>query len=89
MNPELAVQLVADGVFTVLKIILVIIGPSLLVGLLVAIFQTATSIQEQTLSFLPRFTVTLLMLVLAGHWIIQIIVDWFHRIGELVPGMFG
>ncbi|MCH1929360.1 flagellar type III secretion system protein FliQ [Shewanella sp. A25] len=89
MDPELAVQLVGDAVFTILKILLVIILPSLLVGLVVAILQTATSVQEQTLTFLPRLVVTLLMVAFAGHWIIQIMLEWFARIAQLVPGMFG
>ncbi|KFZ38178.1 flagellar biosynthesis protein FliQ [Shewanella mangrovi] len=89
MSPELAVQLISDAVLTIIKILLVMIAPSLVVGLIVAIIQTATSVQEQTLTFLPRMLMTLLMLIFAGHWIIETLVDWFTRLGQMIPGVFG
>ncbi|GGZ12620.1 MULTISPECIES: flagellar biosynthetic protein FliQ [Shewanella] len=89
MSPELAVQLIGDAVITIIKILLVLIVPGLLVGVVVAIIQTATSVQEQTLTFLPRMLITLLMLIFAGHWIIESLTDWFARLSQLIPGVFG
>lgn len=62
-----------------------IIIPSLLIGLIVAIFQAATSINEQTLSFLPRLVVTLLALMLFAHWMTQMLMEYFFSIVERLP----
>ncbi|NMU53086.1 flagellar biosynthesis protein FliQ, partial [Vibrio parahaemolyticus] len=68
MTPEMFVELFREALWMVLIMVCAIIIPSLLIGLVVAIFQAATSINEQTLSFLPRLIVTLLALMLFGHW---------------------
>ncbi|MCL1073456.1 flagellar biosynthetic protein FliQ [Shewanella dokdonensis] len=89
MSPELAVQLIGDAVVTIIKILLVVITPGLVVGIVVAIIQTATSVQEQTLTFLPRMLATLLVLIFAGHWMLETLTDWFARLAQLIPGVFG
>ena len=57
-------------------------------GVIVALFQAATSINEQTLSFLPRLLVTLMALILAGHWMTGKLMDYcvavFQRAAQLV-----
>lgn len=63
MTPEIFVELFKESLWLVLIMVCAIIIPSLLVGLVVAIFQAATSINEQTLSFLPRLIITLLALM--------------------------
>lgn len=89
MSPEQSVALVSQGVMLVIVVVLVLIVPSLLVGLLVSILQTATQIQEQTLSFLPRLVVTLLVLVFTGPWILRQISGLFHAVFLQIPGMIG
>ena len=49
---------------------------SLCVGLAVSIFQTVTSIQEQTLTFVPKVLAIFLVLMLAGHWIMNNMVEF-------------
>nr|WP_283104962.1 flagellar biosynthetic protein FliQ [Shewanella dokdonensis] len=85
----MAVQLIGDAVVTIIKILLVVITPGLVVGIVVAIIQTATSVQEQTLTFLPRMLATLLVLIFAGHWMLETLTDWFARLAQLIPGVFG
>ena len=63
--------------------------PSLLIGLVVSIFQAATSINEQTLSFLPRLLVTLTALSWGAHWGLQQLLDFFHVIIEQIPEVLG
>lgn len=89
MNPGMATQLISDAIFTIIEILLVLIVPGLLLGIVVAVFQAATSIQEQTLTFLPRMLLTLLMVVFAGHWLIQKLLDWFANLSQLIPAMLG
>ncbi|WP_337842381.1 flagellar biosynthetic protein FliQ [Rheinheimera sp.] len=89
MTPEMATDLVSRAIFSIIEILLVLIVPGLLLGIVVAIFQAATSIQEQTLTFLPRMLLTLLMVVFAGHWLVQKLIDWFADLSQLIPGMLG
>jgi flagellar biosynthetic protein FliQ len=56
-----------------------------LIGLVVAVFQAATSINEQTLSFLPRLIVTLLALMVFGHWMTQMLMEYFYEIIARMP----
>ena len=88
LTPDLAVDLSSEGLRVVMLLVTVLVVPSLLVGLLVALFQAATQINEQTLSFLPRLLITLLVLVVSGRWIIGTLMDFcvsmFQRAGTLV-----
>ena len=65
-----------------------LLGTALAVGLLVGILQAATSIQEMTLSFIPKLAVMVLALVLFGSWQISVMVDFFQRIFERIPTLF-
>ena len=85
MTPEIFVELFRDALWMVLIMVCAIIIPSLLVGLVVAIFQAATSINEQTLSFLPRLIVTLLALMAFAHWMVQMQMDFFYSMNERLP----
>ncbi len=58
--------LMRGAVVQILQMILPVLGLALIVGLVVAIFQAATSIQEQTLTFLPKFVVIILVIALLG-----------------------
>ena len=53
---------------------------SLVVGLVVSIFQTVTSIQEQTLTFVPKILSIFLTLILLGHWIMNTMVEYMTRL---------
>ena len=89
MTPEQTVSLLGDAVKLVILMVGVLIVPSLIVGLVVSIFQAATQIQEQTLSFLPRLFVALLTLLFTGHWLLSQLVGLFHSILASVPGVIG
>lgn len=88
MSPEVFLDIFRDALFMIVVMVSAIIVPSLLVGLAVAVFQAATSINEQTLSFLPRLLVTLAVLGIGGHWLIQMLMDFtigmYMRIPEVV-----
>lgn len=88
MNMETAGDIMATSIQLVLLISAVAIVPSLLVGLCVSIFQATTQINEQTLSFLPRLVVTLMVLIFGGKWMLTKLVDFtvalFHQAASLV-----
>ncbi|GKX50200.1 flagellar biosynthesis protein FliQ [Budvicia aquatica] len=83
MTIDLASDIVSRGIYLILIICAVAIIPSLLVGLCVSIFQAATQINEQTLSFLPRLVMTLVVLIFGGKWmwlkLTDFTVDMFHQ----------
>lgn len=89
MSPELAVTLIYRAVLDIIIIVSIMIVPSLIVGLIVSVFQAATQVNEQTLSFLPRLLVTLAMLAFAGHWILERLMDAFHTLFITIPGAVG
>jgi flagellar biosynthetic protein FliQ len=62
---------------------------ALVVGLLVSVFQAATQINEMTLSFIPKLIAILGMLVVAGPWMIAMMVDYMRQLLENLPFMIG
>jgi len=87
MGPEIYVDILSDALLLVILLVCAIILPSLAVGLMVAVFQAATSINEQTLSFLPRLIVTLLALIIGGHWLLQKVMDYTIRLIASIPSV--
>ncbi len=85
MDPGMTLDLFGQAFWLVIVIVVVIVGPSLAVGLMISVFQAATQINEQTLSFLPRLIVTLLALMWAGPWIITRISDLFNYLFLNIP----
>jgi flagellar biosynthetic protein FliQ len=82
-------DLFSEALFIVVVIVTVIIGPSLIIGLIVATFQAATQINEQTLSFLPRLLITLMVLIVTGPWIVGKVVDYTNTIILNIPILIG
>ncbi|ASP46599.1 flagellar biosynthesis protein FliQ [Cognaticolwellia beringensis] len=87
MGPEVFVDILRDALLLVIILVSAVIVPSLIVGLIVAVFQAATSINEQTLSFLPRLIVTLLSLIMGGHWLVQKLMDYSIRLIGSIPSV--
>ncbi|WP_100642113.1 flagellar biosynthesis protein FliQ [Alteromonas facilis] len=89
MSPEAFVEILRESMFIVILLVSAIILPSLFVGLIVAVFQAATSINEQTMSFLPRLIVTLLALSYGGNWLVQKLMDFTFTMVEQIPQVVG
>ncbi|OIQ47999.1 MAG: flagellar export apparatus protein FliQ [Gammaproteobacteria bacterium MedPE] len=89
MSPEVFVDIFRDALFVVMLLVAAIVVPSLIIGLIVAIFQAATSINEQTLSFLPRLMMTLLALIIGAHWLTQQLMDFTIGMIEAIPRVIG
>lgn len=81
--------LFGDALGLVVIVVAILVLPSLFVGLIVAIVQAATQINEQTLSFLPRLIMTLVSIMAAGPWILGQFMDHFMRIFQSIPGLLG
>ncbi|AQQ00564.1 MULTISPECIES: flagellar biosynthesis protein FliQ [Pseudoalteromonas] len=89
MEPEIFVDILSDALFLVIKLVSAIVVPGLIIGLVVAVFQAATSINEQTLSFLPRLLITISALIVGGHWLTQELMDFFTRLVMIIPEIAG
>lgn len=89
MSPEVFVDILKESLFMVIILVSAIIVPSMIVGLVVAVFQAATSINEQTINFLPRLIVTLLALSWGGHWLVQKLVDFTLTMVDRIPEIVG
>jgi flagellar biosynthetic protein FliQ len=76
-----------------LELTLLISAPLLLtalaVGLVISVFQAATQINEQTLSFIPKLVGVFVATVVSGPWILQMLIDYTQRLFAGIPGMVG
>jgi flagellar biosynthetic protein FliQ len=89
MNPQVVLDLYGQGFYLIVLIVGAVMMPSLLVGLLVSIFQAATQINEQTLSFLPRLIVTILVIMQLGPWILTKLMDFTTNLLVNIPMIIG
>ena len=89
MTPEVAVDLFREALWLTTLMVAALVIPSLLVGLVVAMFQAATQINEQTLSFLPRLLVMLITLIVAGPWLVQKFMEYITTLYANIPQLIG
>ncbi len=80
MSIDTVVEIARDTLFLIIKCSAPMLLISLIVGLLVSIFQTATSIQEQTLTFVPKLLAIFIAIMLFGGWILNSIVEFMYRL---------
>lgn len=74
------IDITSQAIWLIIKCSTPMLLASLVVGLIVSIFQTVTSIQEQTLTFVPKILTVFLVLILTGNWIMNNIVAFIHEI---------
>ena len=89
MTPELVMTIGRQAIEMTLMLSAPLLLAALAIGLIVSIFQAATQINEQTLSFIPKLVGTLLVLILAGPWMLQIMIDYIRQLLESIPQMIG
>ncbi len=89
MTPEVVLDLYREALLLVILMVAVIVLPGLLVGLIIAVFQAATQINEQTLSFLPRLVVTIGALMWFGSWMLTQLTDLFNFLFRNIPLIIG
>jgi flagellar biosynthetic protein FliQ len=87
MNPETIMTIGGRA----LEITLLVASPLLIVGLvtglLIGAFQAATSINEQTLAFIPKLVATFVTLVIAGPWMLKVLVSYTRELFESIPSL--
>ena len=89
MTPETVMTIAQRA----LEITILLAAPMLLaalaIGLLVGVFQAATQINEMTLSFIPKLIGMAVTLVIAGPWMLKVIVSYTRELFEAIPGLIG
>lgn len=76
MTEGQVVDVARETLWIIIKVSAPLLVVSLIVGLIISIFQTVTSIQEQTLTFVPKLLAIFLVIMLTGNWIMKTIVDF-------------
>lgn len=89
MSTGFVVEMIRSAVFLVLTLSAPILFSALIVGLLVSIFQATTSIQEQTLTFVPKITAILLMLVFTSEWMFTSLSEYTINLFKMIPTISG
>lgn len=84
MNTLQLTEIFRDAILTGLKVAAPILLVSILVGLFISIIQAATSINEQTMTFVPKLVVIALIMIVFGQWMLQQMVDLVNRIFEFI-----
>jgi flagellar biosynthetic protein FliQ len=78
-----------NGLYMLLMISAPILLAVLVVGLVISIFQAATQINEQTLSFVPKVLAAVAVLAIAGPWMMTMLVDYIRQTLTSIPSMLG
>lgn len=89
MTPQFVLDLFGEAFWTVVMLVSMIVLPSLIMGLIIATFQAATQINEQTLSFLPRLLVIIFVIMIMGPWMVTKLTDVFRLIFASIPVIIG
>ena len=89
MSGDLVVQVGQEALFIVMLVSAPMLGLGLLVGLLVSIFQATTSIQEQTLAFIPKIIAVFVAILIFGPWMLRIMVEYVTNILVNLPAYIG
>ncbi len=76
-----------DGLWLIVKIAGPILMASVVIGLVVAIFQAATQIHEQTLTFVPKLIVIALIFLVSGSWMIKLMIEFIESLFSVIAGI--
>lgn len=87
MNENMVISIAKDAIWVAIIVSAPILGGSLLIGLLVSILQATTQIQEQTLTFIPKIIVVLVVLVVFGPWMLNILVGFTNNLFVGIPNI--
>lgn len=87
MTQEFVITIAQTAVFTVLLVSAPMLGLALIVGFAIGIFQAVTSINEMTLTFVPKIIIVLVALVVAGPWILRIMITFTTELINFIPAI--
>ena len=85
MNAQMVLTMGQEALLTLLMVSAPVLGVVLVVGLLISLFQAITQINEATLTFIPKLIAAMLVLALAGPWMLSMLIDYIRRTIESIP----
>jgi flagellar biosynthetic protein FliQ len=83
------IQIVAKAMITATKLSAPVLIATLVVGLLLSVIQSATQIQESTLTFLPKLATAAIVLVLTGAWTLKVLEGFTRELFDSIPALLG
>jgi len=89
MTPGTVMEIGRQAIEVTLLVAAPMLLTALVIGLIISIFQAATQLNEATLQFVPKLVAMLLVLLLAGPWMLQYLVDYIQRLFSSIPQMIG
>lgn len=89
MTPETVYMAGQEAMVVAVKLTAPVLIPSLVVGLIIAMFQAATQINEMTLTFVPKLIVIGAVLMIMGPWMLQMYLDYFQQLIRDIPSLIG
>ena len=89
MTPESVISVGQHALEVTVLLAAPLLLSALAVGLLVSMFQAATQINEVTLSFIPKLMILVIALMVAGSWMLRLIINYTRQLFESIPGLIG
>ncbi|WP_208279086.1 flagellar biosynthesis protein FliQ [Massilia oculi] len=89
MTPESVMTMGRTAMEVTLMIAAPLLLVALIIGLIISIFQAATQINEATLSFIPKLVGVFVALVVAGPWMLSVMLDYMRQVFTGIPGLIG
>ena len=89
MTPESVMTMGRQAMEVTLMVAAPMLLVALAVGLVVSIFQAATQINEMTLSFIPKLVGIFIAMIVAGPWMLSVMLDYMRQMFAGIPGMVG
>ena len=89
MTPESVMTIGRQAMEVTLLVSAPLLLVALVIGLVVSIFQAATQINEATLSFIPKLVAVFVTLIIAGPWMLSVMLDYMRQVFTGIPGMVG
>lgn len=89
MTPETVITVGQQAMEVAALLAAPLLLASLAIGLLIGVFQAATQINEMTLSFIPKLVVIMVVLMVAGNWMLTTMMDFMRRLYENIPFLIG
>ena len=87
MNTDIALFWVQEAMKTALLLTLPLLGVALVVGLIISLLQAITSVQEMTLSYVPKMLIVGLVLMLLAPWMLTMLVDFTNHVFSFIPNV--
>lgn len=89
MSPDSIIDISQQALYVITMLAAPMLISALLIGLLIGMFQAATQINEMTLSFIPKLLILVVSIMMAGPWMLELIVNYTRRLYLSIPGLIG